>query len=262
MTAIQISVRIKQVKMKKNKFILTAVFLLLSFCCAWALSFPKLFPFNKKNSLHEWEEKVFKNKVIYRVEPKKEGGYLLADSKQANSGLLHKLKFYPKEYPMISWKWKVLKFPDKAAKSSGGWVEKDDYAARVYVIFPSWIFTNIKCLEYVWDETLPEGKIMSSPYLGNIKLVIAESGSENLNQWVFEEHNIYEDYLRAFGKPPGRVGAIALMTDTDNTLSSAEALYTQIKVGYKKWMKKETEEKESLLTNFIGKLYRWFSGRR
>jgi hypothetical protein len=48
------------------------------------------------------------------------------------------------------------------------------------------------------------------------------------------ERNIYEDYKRAFGKNPGWIGAIALMTDTDNTLSTAEALYTDIKVGYKK----------------------------
>jgi hypothetical protein len=51
---------------------------------------------------------------------------------------------------------------------------------------------------------------------------------------VYEERNIYEDYKKAFGRKPGAVGAIALMTDTDNTLSVAEAFYKDIKVGYKK----------------------------
>ena len=136
---------------------------------------------------------------------------------------------------MISWKWKVVRFPDKRTRDEqeNGWVEKDDYAARVYVIFPSWIFTNIKCIEYIWAENLPVGKIITSPYLKNIKLIVVESGRKNLGQWVFEERNIYEDYKRAFGRRPGAVGAIALMTDTDNTLSTAEAQYTQIKVGYK-----------------------------
>jgi len=251
--------------MRKAKFIFIAAVFALSAFCAWAYVLPKLFPFNKRNALREWEEKVFKGKVLYRVEPKKEGGYLSANSNKANSGLLHKIKFYPKTHPMISWKWKVVKFPKKSTDTNldaGGWLEKDDYAARVYVIFPSWIFTNIKSLEYVWDETLPEGKIIDSPYIGNIKLIVAESGSQNLGQWVFEERDIYQDYVRAFGSAPGRVGAIALMTDTDNTLSSAEAFYTQIKVGYEKWASGKTEEKKSLLTNFISKLYRWFSGQR
>jgi len=136
---------------------------------------------------------------------------------------------------MLSWKWKVIQFPEKktAKNTGGGWLEKDDYAARVYVIFSSWIFTNIKCIEYVWDEELPAGKIMTSPYLKNIKLIVVESGRKNMNKWVFEERNIYEDYRQAFGRFPGPVSAIALMTDTDNTLSTAEALYTNIRVGYK-----------------------------
>jgi len=249
--------------MRKNKFFFIVLILALSAFYAWASILPKLFAFNRKNALKEWEEKVFKGRVLYRVEPEKEGGYLRASSNKANSGLMHKIRFYPKTHPMISWKWKVAKFPDKNVNAdTGGWLEKDDYAARVYIIFPSWVFTNIKSLEYVWDETMPEGKIIDSPYIGNIKLIVAESGSQNLGQWVFEERDIYKDYVRAFGSAPGRVGAIALMTDTDNTLSSAEAFYTQIKVGYEKWTNGKTEEKESLLTNFISRLYRWFSGQR
>ena len=93
---------------------------------------------------------------------------------------------------------------------------------------------NIKCIEYIWDENLPEGKIMSSPYSGNIKLIVAESGRQNQDNWVFEQRNILKDYQKAFGRSRAPVvGAIALMTDADNTLSTAEALYKNIKVGYK-----------------------------
>lgn len=115
-----------------------------------------------------------------------------------------------------------------------GWIEKDGYAARVYVIFPSLNFRRTKSLEYVRDESLPEGTIMTSPYFKNIKLIVVQSGNKKIGQWIFEKRNIYEDYKKAFGKPPSsNVGAIALMTDTDNTLSTAEALYRNIKVGYK-----------------------------
>ena len=223
--------------MRKLKFIfiLTSIIFILSAKHSYSLNLPKLFNFNKKNALGEWQEKIFKNRVLYIVESKQEGGRLLAKSKKACSGLFYRMKFDPKKYPMISWQWKVIEFPNKSAAkdTQGGWLERDDYAARVYVIFPSWIFTNIKCIEYVWDENLPEGKIMTSPYFANIKVIVAESGKQNLDQWVFEERNIYEDYKRTFGRKPGYAGAIALMTDSDNTLSSAEALYKEIKVGYK-----------------------------
>lgn len=214
-------------------FILALVIIFAYYANAYDL--PRFFPFNKENALSEWQEKIFKNKVLYRVEPKREGGYLLAKSDKACSGIFYKIKFNPKEYPLVSWKWKVITFPDKdrAKKTYGGWLERDDYAARVYIIFPAFIFTNTRAIEYIWDETLPEGTILTSPYWHNIKLMVIESGRKNIGQWVLAERNIYEDYRRAFRAKAGGVGAIALMTDTDNTLSTAEALYKEIKVGFK-----------------------------
>lgn len=220
-------------RIKLIYILITIIFISFIFY-AYARELPKWFSFNRKDALEEWKEKIFKNRVIYTVEPVREGGYLSAKSEQGCSGLLYRITFSPKKRPMISWYWKVTKFPDKTADTDeGGWIEKDDYAARVYVIFPHLSFTKIQSIEYIWDENLAEGTIMTSPYFENIKLIVAESGRENMNKWVFEERNIYEDYEKAFGKPPKRkVGAISLMTDTDNTLSTAEALYKDIKVGY------------------------------
>ncbi|MFH1655050.1 MAG: DUF3047 domain-containing protein [Candidatus Omnitrophota bacterium] len=224
--------------MRKSKLIFVVMLLVtvLFVCYAFAYSLPKWFPFNTKNALREWKEKIFKNRVLYVVQPRQEGGYLQAKSKGACSGLVYHIKFYPSKLPMISWRWKVKQFPKKSAsgKTKDGWIERDDYAARVYVVFTSWNFLNMQSIEYIWAENLPEGKVITSPYFKNLKLIVVESGRQNLDQWVFEERNIYEDYKKAFGrKCRRRVGAIALMTDSDNTLSTAEALYKDIKVGYK-----------------------------
>jgi hypothetical protein len=40
-----------------------------------------------------------------------------------------------------------------------------------------------------------------------------------------------EDFRRAFGEEPGRVTAISVMSDTDNTNSNSEALYGDISVA-------------------------------
>ena len=67
---------------------------------------------------------------------------------------------------MVSWRWKVLKFPQKTAASGTvsdekeSWIERDDYAARVYVIFPHFNFRKIKCLEYVWDKDLSSSEVL------------------------------------------------------------------------------------------------------
>jgi len=137
---------------------------------------------------------------------------------------------------MVSWKWKVVKFPEskQISQQEGGWLERDDYAARFYVIFPRFPFFRMKCLEYVWDEDLPKGTLVMNPHLKNLKVIVAESGDKNLGKWVLVERNIYEDYKKYFGTNPGNAGAIAFMTDSDTTLSTAEAQYDEIKVGYGK----------------------------
>ena len=228
--------------MRKHKifYVLICAVLILWIYYAYGNDLPRWFLFNEENALNEWQEKVFKNKVLYTVEIEQRNGYLLAKSEKACSGLFYRIGFNAKEYPVISWQWKVVRFPEKPELVSAGtneekgWIEEDDYAARVYVIFPSWNFMWTRSIEYIWDEGLPEGTIMTSPYFKNIKLIVIESGVKDIGQWVSEERNIYDDYKKAFGKAPSsNVGAIALMTDTDNTLSTAEALYKDIKVGGK-----------------------------
>jgi hypothetical protein len=194
------------------------------------------FKFDKQTALREWEEKIFKGRVLYSVKVDKIDGFLSAYSKSAASGIIYRLKFDPLEKPLVSWKWKVIKFPErkKVIPAKSVWIEEEDYAARFYIIFPKFPFFRVQCLEYVWDKQLPKGKILTNPYFKNLKIMVLESGEENLGKWVYVERNIVEDFKKAFGRNPGKVGAIAIMTDADNTLSTAEAQYDEVKVGYEK----------------------------
>jgi hypothetical protein len=49
-----------------------------------------------------------------------------------------------------------------------------------------------------------------------------------LNQWLSERRNVYEDYRRVFGEDPEDPPAIALSIDTNDTRSTAEALIGRI----------------------------------
>jgi len=216
--------------------ILAAILLIIT-TVAFAFELPKWFPFTNQRSLNDWETKIFKGKVIYKVETNKVEDSLHALSLGTASAIFYRFKerFRAQDYPMLSWKWKVTRFPDKEKLKNRKGTERDDYAARVYVIFPSIFILSSRVLEYVWDETAPLESISNSPYSASIKLIVAHSGAKELGQWVAEERNILDDYRRAFGRNPTlKVGAIALMSDADNIADVAEAYFDDIKMGYKK----------------------------
>lgn len=195
----------------------------------------KNFTFSDDNAIKEWEEKVFKNKTSYKIEKSGDLSYVKASSDKAASALYYKVKIDAKsKRPVIKWKWRVDKFPAKTRAESLEMENEDDFAARVYVIFPAMFITNSKVLEYVWSETLPAGTTGTSPYSGNIKLMVLTQGVSKNNAWVSEERDIYSDYVKLFGKPPEyNIGAIAFMTNTEHTGTSAEAAYDDIVIGYK-----------------------------
>ena len=58
-----------------------------------------------------------------------------------------------------------------------------------------------------------------------------ESGPEQTGRWINEERDILADYRRLFGEDPRAIGAIAIMTDTDNTGGEATAWYGEITVS-------------------------------
>lgn len=216
---------------------------ILSDAICWSQQL-KQFDFGKKDALAEWREKIFHGRVSYVIENEGEVKQLVAKSDKSSSGLFYPIKFNPTKYPYISWRWKVRKFPSKNQVISDitkrSWIERDDYAVRLYVIFPTFIFTNTKCIEYIWAEHLPKGAILTSPFFKNIKLIVLQSGNERVDEWTVEERNIVDDYKAAFNRAPSaNVGAIALMTDSDNTQSSAEGCYSDIRVGYQRSILRE-----------------------
>ncbi len=203
----------------------------------------KKFSFSDESALKEWEEKVFKNKVIYRIEEENGLSYVRAVSDRAASALYYRIKLDARnDRPVVMWKWRVEKFPTKTRPESLEAENEDDFAARVFVIFPAMFITNWKVLEYVWSETLTVGTAGTSPYSKNIKLIVLQQGLDKEKRWYSEERDLYADYVKLFGHPPEHnVGAIAIMTNTEHTGTSADAMYADIEIGYKKGLDAKEE---------------------
>ena len=175
-----------------------------------------------------WTKQSFSGETLYNVIAADDGHVLHARSQGAASGLIFKKEYRLQDYPLLSWRWKVrgiIPGGDETKKSA------DDFSARIYVVFPHWFFPRTKTISYVWGNRLAQGAALPSPYTGNAMIVAVESGAGKAGEWLTERRNVLEDYRRLFGEEPPSVGAIAIMTDTDNTGASAEAWFDDLQIG-------------------------------
>jgi hypothetical protein len=181
-----------------------------------------------KNGLSpRWVEKSFKGKTHYQVAREDDQLCIKATSRSSASALYYKIKYDLKDYPVVTWRWKV---DHVLTKGSALYKNGDDYAARVYVVFPSWAFWRTKAINYIWANKLPRGQAVRNPFTANAVMIAVKSGSGLTGQWVDETRNVLEDYRRYFGEDPPSAGAIAIMTDTDNTGEGAVAWYGPIRI--------------------------------
>ncbi len=86
-------------------------------------------------------------------------------------------------------------------------------------------------LMYVWCNKREPGTVISSPRTDRIRKIVVESGSVKLGKWLDYERDIEADFRRAFGESPGALVGIGIMTDTDNTRSTAQAWYGPVRLG-------------------------------
>ena len=178
------------------------------------------------SGLSGWSEKSFQGTTEYRIV--EEGGekVLYAKSEKAASGLVFETDYDPQQFPVLSWRWKIS---DTISKGDSRIKAGDDYSARIYIVFPHWFFLKTKTLNYIWANQLPKNSSQLSVYTSNDMMIAVESGSAKAGEWVTVQRNLLDDYRKAFGEEPPNVGAIAIMTDTDNTGETAVAWYGDIK---------------------------------
>lgn len=168
-----------------------------------------------------------------------------AEADRSASGLTYPLTADAKATPILRWRWKA---ENVVAKGDVARKDGDDYAARIYVTFAydskrAGIGQRIKYeaakliygeypphagLNYVWDRRAALQTNVPNAYTDRVHMIVVDSGTERLNQWVAHERNIYDDYRASFKEEPPPVSGVAIMTDTDNTGERAVAYYADI----------------------------------
>lgn len=176
-----------------------------------------------------WDLEAFHNHPQIKLEPLKDGQFSIRLVSEESSFGLHKsIEVNLKEFPILSWRWKVDRLPlagDIRDKN------KNDQAAQVYVVFPnSLIRLRSPTIGYLWDSNAPAGTIADghSP-ITPIKVIVLRSGKQQLGKWVQERRNVAEDYIRLFGQNSlPKVGRVAIWINTQYTKSTAQASFADL----------------------------------
>ncbi len=183
----------------------------------------------------------------YSIENEGSTALLKVESNASASGIVYKREFNVFEFSKVRWRWKVSNvFKKGNAREKSG----DDYPLRMYIIFKydpenATFGQKIKyglakqiygeypphsSINYIWANRHHDEHIIPNAYASEAKMIILQSGTEKVGQWVDEGINIIEDYHRAFGEDPPSFASLAIMSDTDNTKESAVSYIDYIEV--------------------------------
>jgi len=158
-------------------------------------------------------------------------GIIKAESLGGRSSLFKEVKEKEKNYPILSWGWKISNVVHSAVETRK---DRFDAAARVMVVFGKEksyrIFgggepIGLK-IEYIWAARLPKGHIFDHPGEKDCKVFVLESGDGKAEQWVYEMRNIQKDFKTAFATEFPGVLAIGIQTDTDHSNEQVTAYYS------------------------------------
>ncbi len=192
-----------------------------------------------------WILSAFKRPTSYRLVSREGKTVIRAEAQSSASGLIHPLALDPGTWPLLQWHWKV---DELIAKADNSQKHLEDAPARLVVSFDGdmekltsqdrMLFDNVRLLTgqqlpyatlmYIWGNRAPRETVIPNRHTSRIRMIVVESGRERLGRWQEVTRNVAEDYRRAFGEEPGRISAVGIMTDTDNTGGNAHAYYGDI----------------------------------
>lgn len=148
-----------------------------------------------------------------------------------------------KEYPAVTWKWKVENVLDGVDERT---VAGDDHPIRIFFVFEpeptGALWPKVKRFvmgiihghphgrytEYLWASGLKAGSVVPDPTNPRMKLMVVEGGRKGLGKWLSYRRNLYEDFIRLYGAEPGRLIFVGILNDTDQTGQTATSFISDL----------------------------------
>jgi hypothetical protein len=174
----------------------------------------------------DWRVRKDAGKEVYTVH--EEGGLRFLRSHAKGHGIqaAKQYEWDLNTYPVLAWSWRSREFPRGADERDG----KNDSVLAVYMLVPYSRVTGPKAVKYIWSEKVPAGtRLSSNNSLTQVRVL--RSGVEGKGQWVQERVNVRDDYMKFFEeKDAPKPAGIAVLTDSDDTRSSAQGDYANFRV--------------------------------
>jgi hypothetical protein len=174
----------------------------------------------------DWKLREDSAKGVYLLQEENGRRFLRAASKGLGVQLAKQFEWDLGVYPWLTWSWRPVEFPKGSDERESG---TNDSALAVYLLVPYSRVRGPKAVKYVWSERVPVGTRLSSN-MGLTQVRVLRSGAGQKGQWVDERVNARDDFMQAFGvsQPPKPAG-IAVLTDSDDTRSSAQGDYANFR---------------------------------
>jgi hypothetical protein len=192
-----------------------------------------------------WQLSGLKRPTEYRLIDHEGRTVVFARARGSASGLIYPIAIDLKEYPLLQWRWKV---PELIPGADNTRRATEDSPVRVVIAFDGdksklpleerlfaeqfKAFTKQEfpyaLLMYIWENRAPVGTVIENLHTARIRMIVADSGDQNVGVWREHTRDVYADYKRAFGEEPPRTRSIGIMTDSDNTGQTAQAYYGDI----------------------------------
>jgi len=235
---------------------------LLTGCAAWAPAPPAAADITAFSALHAgadldgptaawrpWIITPAKTHTRYElvVDAQTQRIVLKAQGSSAASGLEQRLDVDLQQRPRLAWEWRLgLANPAADLRERA----RDDSPARVLLFFDGdvaalparehWLREKaalltgqtmpFSTLAYAWDPRLPTDTVVPHTLTRQLRTIVVASGDAALGGWQRFERDVAADYRRAFGREPGRLVGVGVLSDGDNTRSDTLAWYGDIRL--------------------------------
>ena len=175
----------------------------------------------------DWKLRKDTAKDAYRVAQEPGLRFLRATVKGLGVQAAKEYEWDLSAYPMLVWSWRPIEFPKGADERDSS---ANDSALAVYMLVPYSRVRGPKAVKYIWSEKVPAGTRLNSNQ-GLTQVRVLESGTEKKGQWVEARVNARDDYMKYFDeKDVPKPAGIAVLTDSDDTRSSAQGDYANFRV--------------------------------
>lgn len=173
-----------------------------------------------------WRVRKDEGKAAYTVQEEAGSRFLRAHSQGLGLQAARSFEWNLDEYPILAWRWRPMEFPKDGDERESG---RNDSALAVYLLVPYSSIRGPRAVKYVWSERVPVGTRLESN-LGLTKVKVLRSGTAGKETWSDERVDVRADFLSAFELTAApKPGGIAVLTDADDTGSSAKGDYADFR---------------------------------